>query len=110
MANEIENEIERVLVNGIQQFSLLGQGILIANNVNVTSTATRLNNDSNLINELTLLADSSNTEPILIGEKNQLTYPLSAGQTLILKNVIPANIYCSSSANGILHYIYGGQV
>ncbi|MEM3908013.1 MAG: hypothetical protein QXZ17_14345 [Nitrososphaerota archaeon] len=73
------------------------------------NTATQLSSDSTLIEEITILASSSNTATVNIGNSSSQPFPLVAGSSLTLRKVKPSNIYAvSSSASQTLYVIYGG--
>ncbi|MEM3873184.1 MAG: hypothetical protein QXE05_11555 [Nitrososphaeria archaeon] len=73
------------------------------------NTATQLSSDSTLIEEITILASSSNSATVNIGNSSSQPFPLVAGASLTLRKVKPSNIYAiSSSASQTLYVIYGG--
>lgn len=110
---KVINRVPQIIVNGTKK-----EGSLNAFDFTAGTTVLRLINDSDLIDSVTLLADEANTAAIKIGlgtddSINTIvpTFPLSAGSSITLRDVIPANIFVSSSsANQTLHVIYSGVI
>ncbi|MEM0061511.1 MAG: hypothetical protein QW726_06245 [Fervidicoccaceae archaeon] len=106
----------KVIVNGVTQVvtKAEGEGAINAFNVTTQSTPIRICDDVALVKRIVLLADSSNTATIYVGigtdtneNQYQPTFPLTAGSELILEDVIPYNIFVSSTSTGqVLHVIY----
>lgn len=85
---------------GIDPISI--QGIPYSFDVTVgTSSAQIQTNINQMLYQVIILADSANTAAILIGGSvGYQTYPLTAGQVLVLNYVNPYNIYAYSSTTG----------
>jgi hypothetical protein len=87
---------------GSQFIDEKGKGLFVVKSITATATAQPINNDSNLVDELTLIVSSA----VNIGSHDVQNVSLPAG-TYVLKKVIPANIYVSGS--GSLIIMYGGE-
>jgi len=77
--------------------------------VQVGTTASAITTDTSLIQAVIMLADPYNSSEIFVGNATNQKFPLVAGASLTLNNVIPANIYVKSNQTGnTLHVIYSG--
>jgi hypothetical protein len=84
-------------------------GFIVSLSLNVPTTPTQLSTDTQLVKRMTITAPSSNTDSVFIGNRDYQSYSLPAGQSLILEDVIPANIYIYSTSSGqVLNIIYSG--
>ncbi|MEM3846282.1 MAG: hypothetical protein QXU98_11365 [Candidatus Parvarchaeota archaeon] len=102
------NTIGNVNVNGQTDSSGEVQAYTFTTS-STANTATQLSSDSTLIEEITILASSSNSANVNIGNSSSQPFPLVAGSSLTLRKVKPSNIYAiSSSASQTLYVIYGG--
>ncbi|MEM0143190.1 MAG: hypothetical protein QXL94_04465 [Candidatus Parvarchaeum sp.] len=73
------------------------------------STVTQIYNDSTLRDEITILADPSNTAAVLIGTQSSPNFPLVAGAATTVKQSSLSLLYAQSSAvSQKLHIITGG--
>ncbi|MEM3845638.1 MAG: hypothetical protein QXU98_08055 [Candidatus Parvarchaeota archaeon] len=102
------NTIGNVNVNNVTDTSGEVQAFTYTTS-STANTATQLSSDSTLIEEITILASSSNSATVNIGNSSSQPFPLVAGSSLTLRKVKPSNIYAiSSSASQTLYIIYGG--
>ncbi|MEM4068126.1 MAG: hypothetical protein QXV17_14840 [Candidatus Micrarchaeaceae archaeon] len=102
------NTIGNVNVNNVTDTSGEVQAFEFTTS-STANTATQLSSDSTLIEEITILASSSNTATVNVGNSSSRPFPLVAGASLTLRKVKPSNIYAvSSSASQTLYVIYGG--
>ena len=77
--------------------------------VTVGTSAVQLDTDTQVREEITLLADTENTDTINIGNSTSQTFPLVAGASLTLRKCSLSKIYAiSGSADQTLHVIGGG--
>jgi hypothetical protein len=77
--------------------------------VQVGTTASAITTDTSLIQAVIMLADPYNPSEIFVGNATNQLFPLVAGASLTLNNVVPANIYVVSNQTGnTLHVIYSG--
>lgn len=84
-------------------------GFIVSLSLNVPTTPTQISTDTQLVKRMTITAPSSNTASVLIGNRDYQSYSLPAGQSLVLEDVIPANIYIYSTSSGqVLNVIYSG--
>ena len=73
------------------------------------NTITQLSTDNISRSEITILADSANTAPVLIGNDVNPDFPLVAGASVSLKHISVNMLYAESSGvSQILHIIMGG--
>ncbi|MEM3872900.1 MAG: hypothetical protein QXE05_10125 [Nitrososphaeria archaeon] len=102
------NTIGNVNVNNVTDTSGEVQSFEFTTS-STANTATQLSTDSTLVEEITILASSSNSATVNIGNSSSQPFPLVAGSSLTLRKVKPSNIYAvSSSASQTLYVIYGG--
>ena len=77
--------------------------------VTVGTTATQLDTDTQVREEITMLADEGNTDTIYIGNSSNQLFPLKAGASLTLRKCSLSKIYAySPTAGQVLHVICGG--
>ena len=77
--------------------------------VSVGTTSTQVDADTNVREEITLLADSDNTDTIYVGNSENQLFPLVAGASLTLRKCSLSKIYVKSgSGTQTLHVIAGG--
>ncbi|MEM4067795.1 MAG: hypothetical protein QXV17_13145 [Candidatus Micrarchaeaceae archaeon] len=102
------NTIGNVNVNNVTDTSGEVQAFKFTTS-STANTATQLTTDSTLVEEITILASSSNSATVNIGNSSSQPFPLVVGSSLTLRKIKPSNIYAiSSSASQTLYVIYGG--
>jgi hypothetical protein len=83
-------------------------GTIQNGSISVSTTATALNSDTNLVEALTLYAPSSNTATVNVGNSSSQSFPLLAGSSLTLRKVKPSNVYLvSTNGTQTVYYVYG---
>jgi len=74
-----------------------------------SGAAVQLDTDTQVRDAITMLADSANTDDILIGNSASQTFPLAAGASLTLRKCSLSQIYAiAASGTQTLHIIAGG--
>jgi len=74
-----------------------------------STTAVQIDTDTQVRDAITILADSANTDDILIGNNTSQTFPLSPGSSLTLRKCSLSKIYAiAASGTQTLHVITGG--
>lgn len=75
----------------------------------VGTVATRLDDDTQVREEITILADDNNTDIIYIGDTSLQSFPLVPGAALTLRKCSLSNIYArANTGTQTLHIIAGG--